>query len=71
MKHLRGEVCSEVSRFKDVVLATNSRLQMEETQKSTLEERLDRSNRELHRLRSEHISVRAFACVGAECQWPI
>lgn len=60
VKHLRGEVCTEVSRYKDVVVATNTQLRLEESQKSSLEERLEKSNRELHRLRSEQMTVRKY-----------
>ena len=55
---LREQFAAEGARHREVVETTNCRLRTEETQKCSIEERLEKAHQELHAMKAEHFTVK-------------
>lgn len=55
--NLRDQINTEASRHREIIETTANRLRNEEIQKSTVEERLEKTAHDLHYLKNEHMTV--------------
>lgn len=55
--NLRDQINTAVTRHRKIIETTANRLRNEEIQKSTVEERLEKTAHDLHHLKNEHMTV--------------
>lgn len=54
---MREQIAADAARHREAMETTTSRLRTEESQKCSLEERLEKTHHEVHALKAEHQTV--------------